>query len=434
MPPQCHVPLPCYTHGLQNAPFSFYSMSMNIPKEVQKILHTLEAAGFEGFVVGGCVRDMLRGVAPKDWDITTSATPTQVKALFPRTFDTGIQHGTITVLQGGKPFEVTTYRIDGTYTDARRPDSVTFTAQIEEDLSRRDFTINAIAYNPTHGFADPFNGRADITRQTIRCVGNPTHRFTEDALRMLRAVRFAGTLGFVIDPAAINAITALRENLTRISAERIREELTRLLCGTLPGALSLLESTGLLPYVLRGTPYPAPLAQTVQYLESAPTDETLRLSLFFTPFQQNGSAPTVEKIMRDLRYDNKTIHAAALFARLLPHPIPAERYAIKKILQQLPQDLVKDSFEKLLALQQITGVSDTAHNELLRQLADDVLSKNEPYLLKHLAINGDDLHATGFPRGKEMGAALAGLLDAILREPAANEKQILLNRLHGGEK
>ena len=195
---------------------------MNLPVNVMQIISALELAGHEAFIVGGCVRDAARGVEPTDWDIATSALPERVKALFSRTFDTGIAHGTVTVLQDGQPFEVTTYRIDGEYLDARRPETVTFASEIEEDLSRRDFTINAVAYNPRRGFVDPFDGRGDISRGLIKCVGDAKKRFGEDALRMLRAVRFSAVLDFRVDDDAIFAISALRKNLANISAERIR--------------------------------------------------------------------------------------------------------------------------------------------------------------------------------------------------------------------
>jgi tRNA nucleotidyltransferase (CCA-adding enzyme) len=395
-------------------------MNISLPPGVQSILSTLQAAGCEAFIVGGCVRDVLRGITPKDWDITTAATPQQVKGLFPRTFDTGIKHGTITVLQSGLPYEVTTYRIDGKYTDARRPDSVTYATHIEEDLSRRDFTMNAIAYNPAHGFADPFNGREDIKQKIIRCVGDPGHRFSEDALRMLRAVRFAGTLGFAVDPAAIAAISMLKENLTRISAERIREELTRLLCGAYPQAIALLESTGLMLYVLQGQTYPDSLAEVIKRLEKSPPDEHFRLSLFFSSIN-----PT-EKILRSLRCDNKTIQAVSLYVKLMPVAIPADRCAIKKCLRQMPQAAAQVFFENLLTLQEITGNTSSAHLATLRQISREIHANDECYTLQGLAINGKDLLEIGIPPGKVMGEKLEFLLDAVMRDPKLNNKECLL--------
>jgi tRNA nucleotidyltransferase (CCA-adding enzyme) len=417
---------------------------MQIPSPVRHILSTLESAGYEAFIVGGCVRDILRGIAPKDWDITTNAIPLQVKALFTRTFDTGIKHGTITVLQDRQPFEVTTYRVDGPYTDARRPDTVTYATCIEEDLSRRDFTMNAIAYNPSKGFADPFDGREDIGRKIIRCVGDPAHRFGEDALRMLRAIRFAGTLGFTVDPAALAAITAQSENLARISAERVREELTRLLCGEYPRVIALLDSTGLMPYVLQNRLYAGDLMKTIDWLEGVnkirlvesqnpPNDvkfnEYTRLVLFFFPFDAVGEIP---RILRDLRFDNKTIQAVRLLARLLPVPIPADRYIIKKHLRQMPKAFAQAFFENLLLLKEITNQADPSHLAQLYCISREIHKNNECYTLQNLAVNGKDLAEIGIPPGKIMGDTLESLLDAVMREPGLNKKSRLL-RLHRGE-
>jgi len=379
--------------------------------------------------VGGCVRDMLRGIAPKDWDVTTSALPTQVKALFPRTFDTGIDHGTVTVMQSGQPFEVTTYRIDGTYTDARRPDSVAFTTDIEADLSRRDFTMNAIAYNPATGFADPFGGRADIERRIIRAVGDPSLRFGEDALRMLRAVRFAATLGYKIEGDTLSAITAQSSNLANISAERTREEFTRLLCGAYPAAFPLLFDTGLMPYILQGTPYPGDTALTQSHLEkllqmpaSADNNPHLPLALFFAPFAD--PAP----LLRAMRYDNKSVQAVARYTQLLPHPIPADRYAIKKTLRQMPPASAPAFFENVLTLQEVVGVCNAAHVDELRKIARDIHDNNECYQIKDLAVNGNDLIAQGIPAGKETGAELERLLDIVMRDPAKNRRETLMQR------
>lgn len=204
------------------------SVIISLPEKVKYIIDTLMQAGYEAYAVGGCVRDSVLGRTPGDWDITTSASPYQVKELFPRTVDTGIQHGTVTVMEGKEGFEVTTYRIDGEYEDSRHPKEVTFTSSLEEDLKRRDFTINAMAYNEAQGLVDIFGGIRDLEQRVIRCVGNPIDRFTEDALRMMRAVRFAAQLGFVMEETTRAAITELAPNLAGISAERIQTELVKL--------------------------------------------------------------------------------------------------------------------------------------------------------------------------------------------------------------
>lgn len=212
-------------------------LKITVPDNAGHIVKTIQAAGFEAYVVGGCVRDSLLGREPQDWDITTSATPEQVKALFPRTVDTGLKHGTVTVLYGGEGFEVTTYRIDGKYEDGRHPSEVTFTPNLEEDLLRRDFTINAMAYNDEAGLVDFFGGREDMRIGVIRCVGKPEDRLQEDALRILRAIRFAAQLRYHVDAYTMTAIRKLAPNLKNISAERIQAELVKILLSPHPDYL-----------------------------------------------------------------------------------------------------------------------------------------------------------------------------------------------------
>ena len=221
-----------------------------LPTDVEKIIATMEDAGYEAFAVGGCIRDSILGREPNDWDITTSATPEQVKALFRRTIDTGIQHGTVTVMMHHIGYEVTTYRIDGEYEDSRHPKEVTFTADLLEDLKRRDFTINAMAYNYGAGLVDAFGGLQDLEKGIIRCVGDPMERFSEDALRMMRAVRFSAQLGYAIDPATKDAIRLLAPTLQKVSAERIQVELTKLVTSPHPEYLEIAYETGITKQVL----------------------------------------------------------------------------------------------------------------------------------------------------------------------------------------
>ena len=220
---------------------------MRLPETVRDILNKLETAGFQAYAVGGCVRDSILGKEPDDWDLTTDARPEEVKALFPRTVDTGLQHGTVTVLLGGEGYEVTTYRIDGSYSDGRHPDSICFTPSLAEDLKRRDFTINAMAVSERGELVDLFGGQEDLARGCIRCVGDPYARFREDALRMLRAVRFAAQLNFEIEAETFKALTELSPNLARVSKERILAELTKLLLSNHPEKLELLYVAGLAP-------------------------------------------------------------------------------------------------------------------------------------------------------------------------------------------
>ena len=222
-------------------------MQIILPKNVNKIIHVLEENGFEAYAVGGCIRDSLLGRTPNDWDITTSALPEQVKALFKKTIDTGIQHGTVTILLDKEGYEVTTYRLDGEYEDSRHPKEVTFTALLSEDLKRRDFTINAMAYNEKEGLVDLFGGQKDMEEKVIRCVGDPLERFTEDALRILRAIRFAAQLGFSIAGETYGAIREIAPNLKNVSKERIQVELTKMLTSAHPEKIAMAEDTGISP-------------------------------------------------------------------------------------------------------------------------------------------------------------------------------------------
>jgi len=389
----------------------------NLPQNVQMIISTLESAGYEAFVVGGCVRDMLRGVPPKDWDIATSATPLQAKALFSRTVDTGIKHGTITVLLGHTHYEVTTYRIDGEYLDNRRPESVIFSRNIEEDLSRRDFTMNAIAYNQRDGFIDPFNGRGDIKNGIIRCVGVAEHRFAEDALRMLRAVRFAAVTGFSVDGEILHASSKLRQNLKNISPERVREELGKLICAAHPQALELLDTTGLLPFVLQGREFGGHLRKIIAHFKICPVYEPMRLALFLS-----WAGDECENILRDLRFDNKTIKEVAQYIRFLPLPLPANRYEIKKLLGVFAQESL---FENFFVIRAIEQPLQSVEIESIRTQGLNIIEKGECFTLKTLALNGKDLAQMGIAPGKTMGDMLTALLDIVMHDASMNTKSCL---------
>ena len=384
-------------------------MKINLPPDVKKIIDELSHHNHEAYIVGGCVRDSIRNVVPKDWDITTSARPEDVMKIFPRTFETGIKHGTITVLINRQGYEVTTYRIDGEYLDNRRPEQVSFTTDIKEDLSRRDFTINAIAYSPNWGFVDPFDGQGDIARKIIRCVGNAEERFREDALRMLRAIRFSGQLGFTVDAGAVEAIKAKGASIANISAERIRDELTKLICSPYLEALRLLESTGLLPYILD---FNGNLDHVIGLLANCPDKETLRLAIFFA-FSGEGCA----KLLRALRFDNKTIREVSLYVKLLPITIQLDRYEIKKYLRHMSQEY----FENLLLLQSITNPHDGERLAAICREARDIQAKGECYTLRDLSVNGEDLACAGIPPGRAIGEKLEELLDAVMRDPALND-------------
>ncbi len=312
-------------------------MEIQIPEKVHMIISTLAAAGHEAYAVGGCVRDAVLGREPADWDITTSASPLEVKALFSRTIDTGIQHGTVTVMLGREGFEVTTYRVDGEYEDCRHPREVQFTKSLLEDLKRRDFTINAMAYNETEGLVDAFDGMGDLRRGIIRCVGNAKERFTEDALRMLRAVRFSAQLGFTLEPETRQAIGELCRNLKKVSAERIQVELVKLLTSPHPEKLLDAWETGMTEVFLPefdacmkcGQNHPRHMGSvgehTIRALQAAEPDRLLRLTMLFHDFGKPAVKTTDESgtdhfyghgergaglasaILRRLKFDNDTI-------------------------------------------------------------------------------------------------------------------------------
>jgi tRNA nucleotidyltransferase (CCA-adding enzyme) len=348
------------------------------------------------------------GNIPKDWDITTSALPLDVKKIFSHTVDTGIKHGTVTVIRNRVNYEVTTYRVDGEYTDSRRPSQVSFTLNIQEDLSRRDFTINAIAYAPDKGFVDPFDGQTDIKQKTIRCVGKAVDRFNEDALRMLRAVRFSAQLGFDIEAKTFDAIIACRKNLFHISAERIRDELTRLLVSPCPEKILLLESSGLLSYMLGEREYGGDLPIIIKKIEECPCQLTLRLVLFFS--WTGDSAP---QWLRRLRFDNKTIREASTLIRLLPTPIPHDRYQIKKLLSKTSAPTV----EGLTVLQQ---------DSTARVILHDIVQSEECFTLRQLAVNGKDLIAIGVASSEQIGCILDNLLDRVMLDPSLNDFDTLI--------
>ena len=308
------------------------SVKIALPEHVELIIKTLEEAGFEAYAVGGCVRDSLLGREPEDWDITTSALPAEIKETFRRTVDTGIEHGTVTVMMknasgGLSGYEVTTYRVDGEYRDSRHPDHVEFTASLEEDLKRRDFTINAMAWRPSTGLTDLFGGPEDLERRTIRTVGLPDERFNEDALRILRAVRFAAQIGFTIEEETLSAICRHAERLSHISRERIYAELTKLLCGKYPERAALLKRTGMLPFMAEGLEQADGNALTAFSGTELPHEKRY---LRFAAWLRDLPADDIIRIFRELKSDRETMDRAALLAPLIRQRLAGDRYETKK--------------------------------------------------------------------------------------------------------
>ena len=389
---------------------------IDIPKKVLCVLETLENAGYSAYIVGGCVRDLLLKDVPKDFDVTTSAIPEEIKKLFPRTVDIGIKHGTVAIIVKGEKIEVTTFRVDGQYLDGRRPDSVRFTKSIKDDLARRDFTINAIAYNPRTGFCDPFDGQRDIQNKLIRCVGDAGERFCEDALRMVRAVRFAASLGFIVDKKITDSIYLLKSKLSAVSIERITEETRKLLMGPYTEALLLAEQTGILPYMLAcGELNTANLPIMVQQMKECPMDYPMRFALLL-----NGVCKNYDEVLQSSKLAGNLIKTVRTYLNYLHKPIIHDKYEIKKILGKMPVVL----FDNLLTLKEV--VTPHVNVKAVRSLKNEIIEAGECYTLKNLAVNGEDLITLGIKPGQEMGQVLKKMLDQVMRHPEENDKETLL--------
>ena len=389
------------------------------PDSVQAVLNALHKAGHEAYIVGGCVRDCLLGNVPKDWDVTTSALPEQTEqaalAAGLKTFRTGIKHGTISVLSDDMTVECTTYRIDGDYKDSRHPESVQFTPSLQEDLARRDFTINAMAATPAQDgweIIDPFDGQADLNTRTIRCVGNPIKRFGEDALRILRGVRFAVRLGFTIEEKTANAMYASAGGLKNISRERVREELLGILQSPDPeGAIKIMKKRGILGHVfphadvtsaakgVNSLPAGDPLLRLAYLLYDTP-DTAVQATLSDLKFSENDSRYVrVVLTLRGERLENTPLFARELIALYGSYAIPA------------------------LALRAYRG-EDTLP---LSQTVREQLDRGVCVRVSDLAVNGSDLAAIGIPKGREMGNILNALLAEVMKDPDLNTKDALLD-------
>ncbi len=434
-------------------------MKIRLPATVKGIIDALEARGFEAYAVGGCVRDSILGRTPDDWDITTSARPEQVKEIFHRTVDTGIVHGTVTVLLGSGAHEVTTYRIDGEYEDARHPRGVTFTASLEEDLKRRDFTINAMAYNEKQGLVDLYGGMEDLQRKVIRCVGNPEERFGEDALRILRAVRFSAQLNFQIEEATRKAIVRLAAALEKISAERICAELLKLLLSPHPDYLRRAWETGITGIVLpefdalMETPQNNPHhccnvgEHTLKSLCQVPADRILRLTMLLHDMGKPSCRTTDEKgtdhfkghgevgarmagqILRRLKMDNDTIRKVKLLVKFHDWRVePAER-AVRRAVNRVSPEL----FPALLQIQTADTLAQSENwrrqklerIEKVSGLYKKIMEEHQCVGLKDLALSGRDLIELGMEPGPRLGELLNAALEHVLDVPEDNTKESL---------
>ncbi len=432
----------------------------SIPGNVKYILDTLNEHKYQAFIAGGCIRDSILGREPEDWDITTNALPGEVKGIFPKTIDTGIKHGTVTVMLDNCGYEVTTFRIDGEYTDFRRPQSVTFTSSIEDDLSRRDFTVNAIAYSQATGIVDPFGGIGDIGDRIIRTVGNPDQRFGEDALRMLRAIRFSAQLNFSIDGSVLRSMEKNHRLIENISKERIRDELTKILLSDNPFCLSLLMDTKLIKYTLpefepcflteQNNPYHVynVALHTLHSVNNIEKDKTLRWTMLFHDFgkppakttdskgidhfysHQPLSAKLAKAAMERLRFDKKSTDQILLLVKYHDMQIRAEKKSVRRAIAKIGEDM----FESLL---KVIEADNKAQNpeylkERISKLMDiwkiyrEIIEEKQCTSLRSLSVNGDDIIALGIKPGKIIKELLEYLLEKVIEEPRLNEKDILL--------
>ena len=390
---------------------------IQLPYEVEWVIGKIRDAGYEAFAVGGCVRDTLLGRTPEDWDVTTSARPEAVKAIFERTVDTGLQHGTVTVLKNRKGYEVTTYRIDGEYHDGRHPDSVEFTPNLLEDLKRRDFTINAMAYRHETGIVDEFGGMEDLKAGIVRCVGRPEDRFTEDALRLLRALRFSAQLGFEIEESTYAAIKTIAPNLAKVSKERVQAELTKLLLSAHPERILLLKETGLSAQIVPG--FDAVFAPALfSELSRLPAEKSLR----WAGFLLCQSTKQAEAVLKGLKMDNETIGNVSRMIEGAKETLPLEKPAVRRAMSRYtPYQL-----EGALKLKELMGSPDAGE---IRRLREEIIRDGDCVSLKDLAVKGRDLLEAGVERGPMVGEILNHLFDLVLLHPEKNDRELLLKEV-----
>ena len=437
-------------------------IKIEMPQDVRFIIGKLMEAGYEAYAVGGCVRDSLLGREPNDWDITTSATPYEVKDIFKRTVDTGLKHGTVTVMLKNEGYEVTTFRIDGEYTDHRRPDGVTFTRELSEDLLRRDFTINAMAYNDDTGVVDLYGGTQDLEQGIIRCVGEADDRFDEDALRIMRAVRFAAQLGFEIEDKTREAAAKHAPELAKVSAERIETELTKLLVSPHPERLIDMYELGITKVILpefdrmMETPQNSPFHRydvgrhTVEVIRNVPATKTLRYAALLHDIGKPDCKTTDEAgvdhfkghalrseemaqpILRRLKMDNDTIRDVRKIVYWHDYGISGKM--TKKSVRRMLSKMGAEYFDSYVAIRRgdMAGQSDHLADwkkqvlEDIIKYHDEIIDEGDALSLKDLAIGGADLMKLGIKPGPEMGRILADLLDKVLEEPSLNIKEELI--------
>lgn len=441
-------------------------IKIEMPINVKKILSILYFEGCAGYIVGGCVRDSILGLIPNDWDICTNCVPEDMLHIFSsfKIILTGFKHGTVTVVIGGENYEITTYRIDSNYIDGRHPEKVTFTEKLKEDLKRRDFTINAMAYNDRVGLVDHHGGLQDILDKKIRCVGDPLERFEEDYLRMLRGVRFAVQLGYSLEQNTFDAIKKLCRNIANISAERIREELNEILLSREPSrGFRLLNATGLLKYIMpelcicvgfdQRNPYHCKdvFDHTLDVVDNTEADLILRLAAlfhdigkpetFFIDERHIGrffghsirGAEIAEKVMKRLKYDNKSIAQVMI---LVKEHMSRYKNLSDKALKRFINRVGRDNIDRLFKLQIADVEALASEDEMniddilkLKSEVERILNEKQPLSVKDLEIDGYDLIKLGIPEGEQIGVILGELLEIVLEDPETNKKDILMENV-----
>jgi len=438
-------------------------MRIDLPDDVQYIISRLEENSYEAYAVGGCVRDCLMGREPKDWDVCTTALPEQMMEVFKdqRIIETGLKHGTITLLINSNHYELTTYRTDGKYSDNRRPDNVKFVNVLKRDLARRDFTINAMAYNQKAGLVDYYNGQQDLSDKRIKCVGNPNKRFKEDALRIMRALRFAGEMGFSIEQGTAQAMYDNKELLNNISVERIAVELNKLICAT--DIVPLLNEhksilTWIIPEMIpmigfeQNTPYHCydVFMHTLHSVDSAVHDVKIRLTMLLHDTgkphrytEEDGvghfyghpavSADIANEVLKRLRYDKNTVDTVTELILYHDADIHPSHKRIKRWLNRIGEE----RFKQLLQVRRADALAQTpglAEKKLLLVESvsaelDIVLEQQQCFLLKDLAVSGKDLIDQGIKEGKQIGALLNRLMDMVINEEVENDREALLEKV-----
>lgn len=402
-------------------------MHITLPTKVKQIISKLEKADFEAYAVGGCVRDSILGRSPEDWDITTSAKPEEVKRLFSTTIDTGLQHGTVTVVIEKEGFEVTTFRLDGDYTDGRHPDRVAFTSSLTEDLRRRDFTINAMAYSEKRGLIDEFDGERDLEDGVIRAVGDACERFSEDALRMLRAIRFAGQLNFKIADETFDAIKELSPNIAKVSVERIAKELEKLLLSGNPEYIALVYETGIFSVI---APEVAKLFEngeisaSIEALNRASFPEKKELyQIRLAIFLEGLGADKAAKLLKRLKLDNDTVNTVKKLLELSLREVENNETDMRRTVKEAGYKMMP----LLLEMRRAKGLKDN------KDLYQTVIDNGYCTSISELNINGKDLMDAGIPKGALIGSTLERLLELVIEKPELNTRESLLLEVRRNE-